>query len=267
MEWLDDPRTRKARHRYHQQWALCRPAHLEPAALRQRPEHRAAGVAHERGIGVDCHWRFGTQDYRRWTLASGENAPERNRRQVCQCHRRDTWGAIESPERLAPAEGAVFWFNPLRRLRWHLLAARPGPLCLFGACYQRLLREHPHDRTGWPWAACTCRAQGPDDGTGDGRRGDARLRRGNEPAQPRTPRQRRRPPLGVGEDPPHLEANAECDWRRRTHPRHDRTYARIRGPRGRAQGTSSPGTSGHSGHPPERVRHLSEEGRAADGSA
>jgi hypothetical protein len=30
-------------------------------------------------------------------------------------------------------------------------------------------------------------------------------------AQPRTPRQRRRPPLGVGEDPPHLEANAECD--------------------------------------------------------
>ncbi|MDB5604574.1 MAG: Site-specific recombinase, partial [Bradyrhizobium sp.] len=35
----------------------------------------------------------------------------------------------------APAEGAVFRVDPLRRLRWPLLAARPGPLCLFGACY------------------------------------------------------------------------------------------------------------------------------------
>ena len=37
------------------------------------------------------------------------------------------------------------------------------------------------------------------------------LRRGNEPAQPRAPRQRRGSSLGVGEDPPHLEANAECN--------------------------------------------------------
>ena len=38
---------------------------LEPAALRQRPEHWTAGVAHERGIGVDRHRGSGTEDYRR----------------------------------------------------------------------------------------------------------------------------------------------------------------------------------------------------------
>jgi hypothetical protein len=45
-------------------------------------------------------------------------------------------------------------------------------------------------------AACTCRAQGSD-GAGDRRRGDARLRRGDEPAQPRAPRQRRWSSLGT----------------------------------------------------------------------
>jgi hypothetical protein len=37
----------------------------------------------------------------------GENASERNRRQVCQCHRGYTGGAIEPLERLAPVEGGV----------------------------------------------------------------------------------------------------------------------------------------------------------------
>jgi len=36
--------------------------------------------------------------------------------------------------------------------------------------------------------------------------------------------------------------SAECDWRRWAHPRRDRTYARIGGSRGCAQGTSSAGT-------------------------
>jgi hypothetical protein len=44
-------------------------------------------------------------------------------------------------------KGAVFRVDPLRRLRWSLLTARPGPLCLFSPCYQWLLREHPHDHT------------------------------------------------------------------------------------------------------------------------
>src|SRR5258708_34375254 len=84
MEWLDDQRTRKARNRPHQQGAVCWPAGLEPAALRQRPEPWAAGVAHERGIGVDRRRGSGTEDCRRWTLAGGESASERNFRQVCQ---------------------------------------------------------------------------------------------------------------------------------------------------------------------------------------
>jgi hypothetical protein len=52
----------------------------------------------------------------------------------------------------------------------------------------------------WLWlrAAKTAWAFARYDSAGDGRRGDARLRRVNEPAQPRTPRQRRRPPLRVG---------------------------------------------------------------------
>ena len=38
----------RPRHRHPQQRALCRPAGLEPAALRQGPQHRQAGVAAER---------------------------------------------------------------------------------------------------------------------------------------------------------------------------------------------------------------------------
>lgn len=38
---------------------------LEPAALRQRPEHWTAGVTHERGIRVNRRRRYRTQDYRR----------------------------------------------------------------------------------------------------------------------------------------------------------------------------------------------------------
>ena len=57
-----------------------------------------------------------------------------------------------------------------------------------------------------------CRAQGSDDGAANGGRGDARLRRGNEPAQPRTPRQRRRPPRGEIDATLHGELGTILGW-------------------------------------------------------
>ena len=50
-------RQRRARHRHPQQRALPRPAGLEPAALRQGPEHRQAGVAAERRRPADRQGR------------------------------------------------------------------------------------------------------------------------------------------------------------------------------------------------------------------
>ena len=180
-------RAREGGHRGAQQRTLYRPSGVEPVSRDEGPGDGQAGDAAQPGGRLDRGRGSRASHRGRRTVAGGEGPAGGTGGAICDGARGRSSGEREPAERHPPAPPPALGPTRMRPVRGTVCDAGPGPLFLFEPCHDGWVhepQEHPAPGSG---GAGAHRPQGPADGAGGGRGGDAGLWGGDQPAQPRAP--------------------------------------------------------------------------------